>query len=240
METTTISCLEEYISTVKDYHSMEGSIGMRTLFYRGQSDVNYKLLPSLGRRIRKELGSEGIYELYEEEIIRRVKLEYPELFRDTNTIDEMALMQHYGVPTRLLDVTENPLVALFFACRNNPKKNGEVFLFAEGTLMDIFTSYEEKELKENNRIAIVRAKKVSSRQRIQQGCFLWFPKEKTRGIKKNDPLIVASIRIPAIAKESLLDELRVLGISERRLFPDDMEKCCKELIADITKDCFSA
>jgi len=39
-------------------------------------------------------------------------------------------MQHYGIPTRLLDITSNPLVALFFACIEFPKVDGEVIFFS--------------------------------------------------------------------------------------------------------------
>lgn len=38
-------------------------------------------------------------------------------------------MQHYDVPTRILDITTNALVALYFACEGNDDKDGEVLIF---------------------------------------------------------------------------------------------------------------
>lgn len=44
-----------------------------------------------------------------------------------NKVDILIKMQHYGMPTRLLDLTKNPLVALYFACVSKPNNDGVVY-----------------------------------------------------------------------------------------------------------------
>lgn len=92
-------------------------------YYRGHSDVNYLLIPSI---MRKEEWLDHECDMYNELII-----ECPEDFIHCSThLDKLVHMQHYGLPTRLLDITRNPLVALYFACVTNSQKNGEVIVFA--------------------------------------------------------------------------------------------------------------
>jgi hypothetical protein len=93
----------------------------RVLFYRGQSDKNFLLTPYVFRK--GLLPKEHI-------LIQNLLLNSPDEFSGAeNSLERLIKMQHYGLPTRLLDVTMNPLVALFFACNKNENRDGEIFVF---------------------------------------------------------------------------------------------------------------
>lgn len=95
--------------------------------YRGQSSKDWILKPSVMRGLRKDA---------EKQIFSELMTEAPgEFSGDRLMFEKLVRAQHYGLPTRLLDVSLNPLVALYFACdeRNHHDKDGVVQLldFAE-------------------------------------------------------------------------------------------------------------
>lgn len=92
------------------------------LFFRGHSDEKYLLLPNLYRKEKYFVNEDNIYR---ETIVNSPQ----EFYNCKRTIEILVKMQHYGIPTRLLDITRNPLVALFFACCENDDVNGEVIIF---------------------------------------------------------------------------------------------------------------
>lgn len=100
----------------------------REVFYRGHSDaINYKLEPSLLRTI----DSAKPFEDNEHSLFWDLLTTEPKSFTgDATCFDILTRMQHYSLPTRLLDISSNPLTALYFACSENEDKDGQVILFS--------------------------------------------------------------------------------------------------------------
>lgn len=106
------------------FEKLEGELEDNTdyhIFYRGQSNKKYELTPSIYREealIRNE-----------DKIFRDIIAQCPTDFKgSTSTFEKLVKMQHYSLPTRLLDITTNPLVALYFAC-DNDEVDGKLFRF---------------------------------------------------------------------------------------------------------------
>lgn len=93
------------------------------MVYRGHSKEAYELIPSLFRD-RGHLRHEA-------EMMRRIFASQPGVFKDDFTIlEKLVRFQHFGLPTRLLDVTWNPLVALYFCVKENQDFDGSIILIS--------------------------------------------------------------------------------------------------------------
>ena len=91
-------------------------------WYRGIGDVSYELKPTLFRH--PDIAILKPLELEQRLIVRFRQRSIPYLSQRIDDDWELLfLMQHHGVPTRFLDWTENPYIALYFAlssCKKDP------------------------------------------------------------------------------------------------------------------------
>ncbi|WP_353341550.1 FRG domain-containing protein [Pelagimonas sp. KU-00592-HH] len=105
----------------------KAALGERLLF-RGHSNKSFSASPSVFRTPE--------WAQAEDKMLKQLLARHPNDFeRDRTALEKMVRAQHYGLPTRLLDVTRNPLVALYFACSSNKQNEtreatGEVIVFS--------------------------------------------------------------------------------------------------------------
>lgn len=93
----------------------------KDVFFRGQTVFLWKIQASIYRN-SDWISNE---KLLMDEMIQS----NPQEFEFTNTFDVLSKLQHYDLPTRLIDVTTNPLVGLFFGCNQDETEDGQIYIF---------------------------------------------------------------------------------------------------------------
>jgi hypothetical protein len=240
----------EAVNSLREYMELiEGLMGPNEpLWFRGDALASHPLVPSLYRH-PDNLDVDSLLRL-EEDVIQRFRergAPYEHVPSD-NKWELVFLMQHFGIPTRLLDWTENPYIGLFFALTAGRPISSEpaaVWIlqpsawnqtaladisYDEGILSignDALDSYRPSSNPQFMRVAPVGLYGIHNSPRIvaQRGVFTIFGKATTpledlfeEGDYLSDALI--KVEIPASSILKLRASLFAIGITDSVVYPD--------------------
>jgi hypothetical protein len=128
LELTAKGTVSEILTQIKETFESASEI-----WFRGQPRFEFDLRPGIFRQ-----GTKYGHAFYESKMYTEFQRRHPEVHADRDDIVEwLPIMQHFGLPTRLLDWTTNLLVALYFCCRQDTD-DGALFAFDPAKL----TMYE--------------------------------------------------------------------------------------------------
>lgn len=208
MKERTVSSFEQLIAEFNKFRQS------RAFAFRGQEDAAWSLIPKAGRpefqeNFTEKMGERTIFEAW-----KRYALHYLEKAPVDNW-DWLALAQHHGLATRLLDWTKNPLVATFFAVDLDKSTDAAIFAFeiirGETKIKD--DPFETKGLN------VYYPKGLTARVISQRGIFT-ISERPEKPIEKTLKERLYKITIKKEAIEEIKQSLEFYGVNKNSIFQD--------------------
>jgi len=234
LSVVSVGSVDEYTAAID---SLASTLRGRFSLFRGQTKDD-PLFPKIARGNFRGLCFFEKLEAVERRMVERFKRE-AQLFASISgrsDWDLLALAQHHGMATRLLDWSFNPLVALWFAtCRDEPQlesePSGVVWVFRP--VEDDFAKPECESPFAGARTKVFRPTHVSERIRAQAGCFTVHKYDQISGFVPFEKIAVykpclAKIVIGQGKAASIQERLNLYGTNRASLFPG-LDGLCKQI-----------
>jgi tetratricopeptide (TPR) repeat protein len=212
-----INSLGDYINAIEvicDYYHL------RKVLFRGLSKDSHKIESSAYRKLKedKKNTSKDMLKRYHTALLKNAKnINDKSTKKYRNEIELLTHLQHNGAKTIFIDYTYNPLVALWFACSSKKNENGYVAAikrnFTKLTFIDKNFKKIEKLFDDDN-IKIFEPPSINRRIISQQSVLLASPNGFIDTNKHK------RIIIPGGKKDKILEQLEIIGINRKTLFPD--------------------
>ncbi len=126
---------DKKIERFQDFHDAIEEFGKDTVIFRGFRKADYPLVPNAGRKTR-----------FGKKLTRNDELTALRLFKQQaiphlthppkNDWEWLALAQHHGLPTRMMDWSRNPLVAAYFAVENEYDGDSIIYAYTQSVSVD--------------------------------------------------------------------------------------------------------
>lgn len=192
--------------------------------YRGVTDSAFELIPAIGR-----------FPNYSRSLEICTLKEFREMARphfadsERTNWDWMFLAQHYGLPTRLLDWTESPLTALYFASSGDKKADFAVYGIERGVYAEYSASTNPLGITKNFFLSPPHI----DRRITAQGSI--FSIQAEPNVAWKHPELVQFV-FPGKQRSDIHNQLRMLGVTHRSQFPD-IHGVVKDIVHDIDGFC---
>lgn len=241
MKEYTIETREDFITTV---NSLTTHFEDTKLWWRGQADSNWQLIPGIFRSKNQSFETSLIGHF-----LMKAKSRYSNCPQGSEIGPWLFLMQHYRLPTRLLDWSESPLVALYFAVQNEDYDNKDAVIwglqpfnlnFAQAKRPRLFSSgasevnllfqqAQDKNVGDPDlRTLAVMNVETDIRHLVQQSKFTIHGSPTSMEDLDDKENFLGKIIIQSSAKRKMRRLLDIFGITRSYLFPD-LENLSAEL-----------